>query len=61
MSITMHKCPTCGAKEDERCRTPKGRLKPQVHSDRPFSVEIPKEMMEGYSDKHGFPRPVVRP
>ena len=36
--IILHVCPTCGAKEDQPCRTPKGRIKPTVHDTRPFSV-----------------------
>jgi hypothetical protein len=38
MSFIFHECPTCGAKENEPCRTPKGRKKPTVHDTRPFSV-----------------------
>ena len=36
--VVLHECPTCGAKEDESCRTPKGRKKNNVHDTRPFSL-----------------------
>ncbi len=38
--IIPHICPTCGAKEGEPCRTPKGRKKEDIHDTRPFSVDF---------------------
>jgi hypothetical protein len=38
MKLTLHPCPTCGAKTDQPCRTPKGRKKKNVHDTRPFSI-----------------------
>jgi hypothetical protein len=38
-TVKLHECPTCGAGEDEPCRTRKGRPKSSVHDTRPFSVE----------------------
>jgi hypothetical protein len=33
-------CPTCGAKTNEPCRTPKGRKKKDsIHDTRPFAIE----------------------
>lgn len=36
--LILHKCPTCGVKENEPCRTPKGRKKSNVHDTRPFGI-----------------------
>jgi hypothetical protein len=37
--LTLHTCPTCGAKTNEPCRTPKGRKKDVPHDTRPFSID----------------------
>jgi hypothetical protein len=34
--LKLLSCPTCGAKTNEPCRTPKGRKKENVHDTRPF-------------------------
>ena len=39
MILILHQCPTCGAKQDEPCRTPKGRKKENIHDTRPFSLD----------------------
>jgi hypothetical protein len=37
--LRFMECPTCGAKEDEHCRTPKGRKKKtSAHPTRPFRI-----------------------
>lgn len=36
--VVLYRCPTCGAKQDEPCRTPKGRKKNNVHDTRPFGI-----------------------
>ncbi len=38
--VILHQCPTCGAKENEPCRTPKGRRKNNTHDTRPFGLII---------------------
>lgn len=38
MTIKFLECPTCGAKENDPCRTPKGRKKDSVHDTRPFYI-----------------------
>jgi hypothetical protein len=38
-TLILHACPTCGAKQDEPCQTPKGRKKETVHETRRFSIE----------------------
>lgn len=54
MSVTYCECPTCKAKEDEPCRTPKGRKKNVVHDTRPFSLEFTsdelREIEKGRND-----------
>jgi len=38
---TIHECPTCGAAENEPCRTPSRRKKAQIHADRRVSLSAP--------------------
>lgn len=37
-AITLHACPSCGAPEGQPCRTPRGRIRRDVHDTRPFSL-----------------------
>ena len=38
--LILHECPTCKAKENEPCKTPKGKKKKTVHDIRPFSINF---------------------
>lgn len=42
IEVIYHPCPSCGAAENEPCRTPKGRDKDTIHDTRPFSIKIKK-------------------
>ena len=38
MAFIFHACPTCNAKQDQPCLTPKGKKRATAHDTRPFSV-----------------------
>lgn len=42
----IFECPTCGAKENQPCRTPKGRKKINLHNNRPFGVMLVDRRVE---------------
>ena len=46
MNLKLFKCPTCKAKNDEPCKTPKGKIKNTVHDTRPFGLEIKENKNE---------------
>lgn len=39
VGLILHRCPQCGAAENEPCRYPSGRKAKQMHDLRPFSID----------------------
>lgn len=42
MYLHLLKCPKCGAEENKKCITPKGKETNSVHDTRPFAISTVK-------------------
>lgn len=52
IKLVLHKCPICGADNNQQCRTPKGIKKKNIHDTRPFSIEYNESVQQEMSNEN---------